>query len=109
MTRQLLAGLIAGLLSVCALAAVNINTAQQAELETLKGIGPAKAKAIVDYRGKNGPFKTVDDLEKVSGIGRATLDKIRPEVSLGGPAPAAKAATPPAAVAAKKPEAAKKP
>ena len=43
-----------------AYAAVNINTATQAELETLQGIGPAKAKAIIDHRKKNGPFKSAE-------------------------------------------------
>lgn len=74
-------------LAFCAMnawAAVNINTATQAQLEGLKGIGPAKAKAIVDYRTKNGPFKTVDELEKVPGIGPAILGKIKPEVSVSG-------------------------
>lgn len=80
------------------LAAVNINTATQAELATLKTIGPAKAKAIVDYRTANGPFKSVDDLANVKGIKGKTLDKIRADVSVSGttsaPAAAAKAATP---------------
>ncbi|MCC2682697.1 MAG: Competence protein ComEA helix-hairpin-helix region [Nitrosospira multiformis] len=49
--------------SGAAFAAVNINTATQAELESLQGIGPAKAKAILDYRKKKGSFKSVDDLQ----------------------------------------------
>jgi competence protein ComEA len=71
-------------LSLHALSAVNINTASQAELEKLNGIGPVKAKAIIDYRSKNGPFKSVDDLEKVGGIGKATINKFRAEVNVGG-------------------------
>src|SRR5690349_3937727 len=67
-----------------ALAAVNVNTATQAELETLNGIGPAKAKAIIDYRNKNGAFKTVEELDKVPGIGEGTLKKIRADVTLTG-------------------------
>jgi competence protein ComEA len=66
-----------------AYAAVNINTAPQAELETLQGIGPAKAKAIIDYRKKKGPFKTPGDLEKVKGIGPATIKRLRPEITVG--------------------------
>ena len=58
-------------------ASVNINTASQSELEVLKGIGPAKAKAIVEYRSQNGMFSSIDDLEKVSGIGPSTIKQIR--------------------------------
>ncbi|SHL18064.1 competence protein ComEA [Nitrosospira sp. Nsp11] len=65
-------------------AAVNINTATQAELETLQGIGPAKAKAIIDHRKKNGSFKSADDLEKVNGIGPATLKRLRKDIAVGG-------------------------
>lgn len=75
-----------------ALAAVNINTATKEQLDGLKGIGPVKAQAIVDYRTKNGPFKTVDDLEKVPGIGPATMKEIRNDISVTGGAAPAKAA-----------------
>lgn len=67
--------------AVCA--SVNINTASQAELEALKGIGPAKAKAIVEYRSQNGLFGSVDDLEKVNGIGPETIKQIRNDVTVG--------------------------
>jgi len=66
------------------LAAVDLNSATQAQLESVKGIGPVKAKAIVEYRAKNGSFKTVDDLDKVPGFGKKTVDKVRAEVSVGG-------------------------
>jgi competence protein ComEA len=66
-----------------AYADVNINTATQAELETLHGIGPAKAKAIIEYRKKKGPFKTPGDLEKVRGIGPATMKRLRSEITVG--------------------------
>lgn len=96
--RRLLVGLVAAFVYVgAAFAAVNINTASQAELEGLNGIGPVKAKAIVDYRQKNGPFKSVDDLKKVNGIGDKTLDGIRKEVAVSG------ASTPPAAKPGAKP------
>ncbi|HPX88998.1 MAG TPA: ComEA family DNA-binding protein, partial [Methylophilaceae bacterium] len=70
--------------SLSAFAAVNINTATQAELETLDGVGPVKAQAIIDYRKKNGNFKSVDDLEKVEGIGPVTLQNVRKDVTLSG-------------------------
>ncbi len=55
---------------------VNINTATTDQLvEVLQGVGPAKAKAIVEYREQNGPFKTVDELVNVKGIGKATVAK----------------------------------
>lgn len=78
-----------------AFAAVNINTASQQELESLKGIGPAKAKAIVDYRTQNGPFKSVDELDKVKGIGAGILNKIRADITVSGAAqmPASKPAS----------------
>jgi len=65
-------------------AAVDLNSATQAQLESVNGIGPVKAKAIVEYRAKSGPFKTVDDLDKVPGFGKKTVDKVRAEVSVGG-------------------------
>lgn len=62
---------------------VNINTASADALaELLTGIGPKKAEAIVAYREANGPFKTVDDLLNVKGVGPATLDKNRDRISL---------------------------
>jgi len=67
-----------------ALAAVNINTATKEQLDSLKGIGPTKAQAIVDYRAKNGPFKSVDDLEKVPGVGPATMKDIRGQLTVTG-------------------------
>ncbi len=77
-------------LSGPALAAVNINTATQDEFIALhKGLGPAKAQAIIDYRKANGPFKSVDDLRHVKGIGAKRLEKLRPELTVG---PAAKVA-----------------
>jgi competence protein ComEA len=73
-----------------AFAAVNINTATQAELESLQGIGPAKAKAIVDHRKKNGPFKSADDLQNVNGIGPTTMKRLRKDITVGSTAPAKK-------------------
>ena len=56
---------------------VNINTASSAELQTLSGIGPSVAQSIIDERTKNGPFASVDDLMRVSGIGEKKLAKIK--------------------------------
>lgn len=65
-----------------AFAAVNINTASQAELEALQGIGPAKAKAIIEHREKVGSFASIDDLEKVSGIGPGTIKQLRDVITV---------------------------
>jgi competence protein ComEA len=76
-----------------AFAAVNINTATQDELDSVKGIGPGKAKAIIDYRTKNGPFKSVEDLKGVKGFGEKSLAKLKGDLTVSGastaPAPAA--------------------
>jgi competence protein ComEA len=72
---------------VSAHAAVNINTATQEELQTLKGITAAKAKAIIDYRSKAGAFKSTDDLEKVEGVNARFVDmqQLRKDITLTGP------------------------
>jgi competence protein ComEA len=81
-------------LSLPALAAVNINTASQDEFVALKkGLGPAKAQAIIDYRKANGPFKSVDDLKHVKGIGAKRLEKLRPDLTVGPPAKLATTST----------------
>lgn len=61
---------------------ININTAGETELEEISGIGPSKAAAIIQYRTENGPFASVDDLINVSGIGPATLETMRPQVTI---------------------------
>jgi competence protein ComEA len=60
---------------------IDINTAGVAELETLPGIGPATAAAIVEHRDQHGPYATVDDLEAVQGIGPAKIEAIRDHVT----------------------------
>ena len=59
-------------------AIVNLNEANETELETLPGVGPATAKAIVDYRSEHGRFRSVDDLLNVRGIGPSKLEQIKP-------------------------------
>jgi competence protein ComEA len=90
--KKLVFGLVAFLLSTAALAAVNLNTASKDELVGLPGIGPAKAQAIVDYRTANGPFKSVEDVRKVKGIGEKLFQQLKPELSVSGGAKVAAAA-----------------
>lgn len=71
---------------------INTATAEQFD-DTLAGVGKAKAQAIVEDREKNGPFKSVDDLERVNGIGPAIIAKNRDRITVG----AAATATPPEA------------
>jgi competence protein ComEA len=66
------------------MAAVNINTATKEELTSLKGIGEKRAQEIINYRTKNGPFKSIDELEKVPGIGPGIMKQIRSEVTVSG-------------------------
>ena len=61
-------------------ALLNINTATVKELQTLPNIGETTAQRIVDYRTQHGDFTSVDDLQKVRGIGAKTLEKLRPFV-----------------------------
>ena len=64
---------------------VDINTADAASLESLPGIGPSLAAAIVEHRRRHGPFASVDDLIDVSGIGPVKLEQIRPRATVAGP------------------------
>lgn len=56
---------------------VNINTANQTELETLTGIGPSTAQKIIEYRNQNGKFGTIEDIQNVSGIGDSKFENIK--------------------------------
>lgn len=62
---------------------MDVNTADAAALQTLPGIGPALAERIIAYRTEHGPFRTVEELLEVKGIGEATLEKLRQEVTVG--------------------------
>ena len=65
-----------------AAALVNLNTATQAELEKLPGVGPAMAKTIIEYRQKNGGFKKVEELMNVKGIGEKSFLKLKTLVTV---------------------------
>jgi competence protein ComEA len=62
---------------------ININTASVEELDKLPGIGPAIGKAIIDYRTTNGPFKQIEDINDVKGIGDALFEKIKDQITVG--------------------------
>ena len=80
--------------AVAAAAPIDINSADQKALESLPGVGPSTAQEIIKGR----PYKSVDDLANVKGIGKSKLEKIRPLVTVGGkPAAQAPVAAPPAA------------
>lgn len=61
---------------------INLNRAEAWLLDALPGIGPDRAQAIIDYRNQHGPFKRIEDLLKVEGIGSITLDRIRELVTV---------------------------
>lgn len=56
---------------------ININTASADELDLLPSIGPVYAQRIIDYRNKNGPFKSIEEIQNVSGIGPKTFEKLK--------------------------------
>ncbi len=81
--KKLLLSLFVSLsISGPALAVVDLNTASREELESVKGIGPVKAEAIVEYRKHNGPFRKVDDLKEIKGFGDKSVDKLRHELTV---------------------------
>ncbi|MBU8770368.1 helix-hairpin-helix domain-containing protein [Cytobacillus oceanisediminis] len=61
---------------------INLNQANESELQTLPGIGPSKAAAIIEHRETNGPFKDVADLKLISGIGEKTFEKLKEHISV---------------------------
>jgi len=93
--RNYIQALVASLLPVAAWAGpVNVNSADAATLaRELDGIGPVKAQAIVDYRQKNGPFRSADDLLRVDGIGERVLEQNRGNIRIEKSTPSA-ASTP---------------
>lgn len=68
---------------------INLNTASQAQLETLPGVGAATAKRIIEYRQKSGSFKKIEELMNVKGIGEKAFLKLKPYITVTAPAGAA--------------------
>ena len=66
-------------------AMVNINTASVAELDALPGVGSKTAALIIEYRQKNGPFKKIEELMNVRGVGEKNFLKLRAQISVGAP------------------------
>lgn len=99
--QKLILAFLAFFMSIgMAFAAVDLNSADQTTIDGLKGIGPVKAKAIVDERKKNGPFKNIDDVQaRVKGIGPATVAAWKKDGSAVVGGAAAKADAKPAAKA----------
>ncbi|WP_205172553.1 helix-hairpin-helix domain-containing protein, partial [Burkholderia sp. LMG 13014] len=101
MLKKLLMLFVALSLSLAAglAAAVEVNTADQATLESVKGLGPVKSKAIIDERTKNGPFKDADDLaNRVKGLGTKSVGHLEENgLTVGG------SSTPPKGVKLSKP------
>lgn len=81
--KTLLGGILVSFAAL-AWAEVDVNTASAEELQSLDGIGEAKARAIVEYRDANGGFGSADDLTAVDGIGEKTLESIRDDVTVSG-------------------------
>jgi competence protein ComEA len=61
---------------------ININKADENELQNLPGVGPAKAASIIQYRQDNGLFQSIEDLKKISGIGDKTFEKLKESISV---------------------------
>ncbi len=81
------------LLAHLAVASVDVNSADEKQLRTVKGIGPVKAKALITWRSKNGSFRSLADVRKVKGFGAKTLARIGHDLTIAGrpllPAPSA--------------------
>jgi competence protein ComEA len=88
MKKLLLAFVTLVISSSFAMATVNLNTATKDDLAGIKGIGPVKAQSIIDYRKKNGSFKSVDELDNVKGFGSKSVKKVRSEFTVAGISPA---------------------
>ncbi len=88
MSRSLLTALLRAFALLTGLPAqagdrIDINTAGVEQLQSVRGIGPKTAAAIVHYRSEHGLFEEVDDLEHVKGIGKKKLEAIKDELTVG--------------------------
>ncbi|TCS73465.1 competence protein ComEA [Sulfuritortus calidifontis] len=90
MKKRLFVLLVACGLASPAWAALDINSATQADLAALPGLGPAKARAIVKYREKHGPFRNLNDVINVKGMSRESVAKLGEELAKAEPQPAGK-------------------
>ena len=63
---------------------INLNTATEAELQTISGIGAKKAQEIIRFRDEQGPFKTVEELKNVPGIGEKTVERLKDMLTVTG-------------------------
>jgi len=81
-TIAVMAAIVATAAPLVAAEGVNLNTATQEELVALPGIGPSKAKAIIDYRNAH-PFKSVEEVKNVRGIGDHLYDSLKGKISVG--------------------------
>ena len=79
-----LIALIAALPASLAFATVNVNTAQQSELQHVKGLDKIVAKRIIEYRAQHGDYRTLDDLKKV--VDASTVEQVKPQLALAGDA-----------------------
>ena len=110
MIKQVVASFILAVSAASAFAAVDINSANADALRGIKGIGPAKAKSILDEREAHGPFKDASELSKrVKGMGGKTVERLQAEGLTIGPAAKSAAAAPANANAAAATTAANKP
>ncbi|MBV1775789.1 helix-hairpin-helix domain-containing protein [Burkholderiaceae bacterium DAT-1] len=81
---RVLLGCLLCLMTCSVSAAIDINTATEVQLQSVKGIGPSKAKSIVQYRTRHGAFRTVGELANVRGFGGKTLTRLQGELSVSG-------------------------
>ena len=81
--KQLIA-LFAAALPALALATVNVNNAQQSELQRVKGLDKVKAKSIIEWRAANGPIDNFTELQKVPGFTPDLVDRLKPELAFSG-------------------------